>query len=74
MFSNLVDFRGRRHLAFLIRFLVGPIFQGAILDSEKIEPIVIETIVYCLSLLLIGYPSYKPGILLSSIISAFCLP
>ena len=32
LFSNMADFRGRRHLEFLIRFRIGPIFQGAILD------------------------------------------
>ena len=35
LFSNMADFRGRRHLEFLVRLRIGPIFQGAILDLEN---------------------------------------
>ena len=35
LFSNMADFHGRRHLAFLIHLLIGPIFQAAILDLEN---------------------------------------
>ena len=31
----MADFHGHRHLEFLIRFLIGPIFQDAILDLEN---------------------------------------
>ena len=35
LFSNMDNFRGRRHFKFLIRLRIGPIFQGAILDLQN---------------------------------------
>ena len=35
LFSNMNDFLGRRLVEFSIRLLIGPIFQGAILNLEK---------------------------------------
>ena len=51
-----------RHLEFLIRLLIGPIFKTPSWIWKTIESIVLETIAYCLSRLLIGYRPYERGI------------
>ena len=56
LFSNIADFHRRRHLEFLIRLLIGPIFQDAILDLENNR-------VYCSrnnSLLSFSAPDWLP--------------
>ena len=35
LFSNIADFHRRHHLEFLIRLLIVPIFEDAILDLEN---------------------------------------
>ena len=46
------------HVEFLIRLGIGPIFKTPSWIWKTIEFIVLETIAYCLSRLLIGYRSY----------------
>ena len=55
-----------RHFEFLIHLLIGPIFKTTSWIWKTIESIVLETIAYCLSRLLIGYGSYKPPIVVIS--------
>ena len=52
------------HLEFLIHLPIGPVVKTPSWIWKIIESIVRETIAYCLSRLLIGYRSYKKGILL----------
>ena len=47
--------------------------DGAILDLETIESIVLETRVFCLSRLLIGYWSFKRAFLGKTAIEFHCL-
>ena len=56
-----------RHLEFLIHLLIGPIFKTPSWIWKTIESIVLETIAYCLSRLLIGYCPYEPGIVVRRI-------
>ena len=51
-----------RHLEFLIHLLIGWNLWRPSWIWKTIESIVLETIAYCLSRLLIGYRSYEPGI------------
>ena len=60
-----LPFHKGRHLEFLIRFLIGWNLWRPSWIWKTIESIVLETIAYCLSRLLIGYRSFKPGILVS---------
>ena len=62
----MADFHGRRHLEFLIHLLIGPIFKTPSWIWKTIESIVLETIAYCLSRLLIGYRPYERGIVVST--------
>ena len=64
LFSNMADFRGRRHLEFLIRLLIGWNLWRPSWILKAIASIVLQTIAYCLSRLLIGYRSYKRPLLL----------
>ena len=64
LFSIMADFRKRRHLEFLIWLLIGFNLWRPSWIWETIEPIVLETIAYSLSRLLIGYRRYEPCILL----------
>ena len=54
-----------RHLEFLIHFLISPIFKTPSWIWKTIDSIVLETIAYCLSRLLIGYCPYKRGIVVT---------
>ena len=54
------------HLEFLIHLLIGPIFKTPCWIWKSMESVVLETIAYCLFRLLIGYRSYKPGIVVTS--------
>ena len=67
LFSNMVDFQGHRHHEFLIRFLIGWNLWRPSWIWKTIESIVLQTIAYCLSRLLIGYGPYKPGIVVTTI-------
>ena len=58
----MADYHGHRHLEFLIHLLIGPIFKTPSWIWKTIDSIVLETIAYCLSRLLIGYRPYKRGI------------
>ena len=62
LFSNMADFHGHRHLAFLIHLLIGWNLWRPSWIWKTIESIVLKTIAYCLFWLLIGYRSYEPGI------------
>ena len=54
------------HLEFLIHLLIGPIFKTPSWIWKTIESIVLETIAYCLSRLLIGYRPFERAIVVSS--------
>jgi len=61
--------RRYRHLEFLIHLLIGPIFKTPSWIWKTIESIVLETIAYCLSRLLIGYRPYeRPIVVLRPIV------
>ena len=62
----MADFHGHRYLEFLIHLLIGPIFKTPSWIWKTIESIVLETIAYCLSQLLIGYGPYERGIVVGS--------
>ena len=66
LFSNMADFHGHRHLEFLIHLLIGWNLWRPSWIWKTIESIVLETIAYCLSRLLIGYRPYEPGIVVIS--------
>lgn len=57
-----------RHLEFLIWLLIDLNLRRPSWIWETIEPIVLETIAYCLSRRLVGYLPYEPCILLSGFV------
>ena len=63
--SSMADFHGHRHLQFLFQLLIGWHLWRPSWIWKTIEPIVLETIAYCLSRLLVGYGSFERAFLLS---------